>query len=768
MLLAGCMDFFGSQNQATGSSGVIPQYFWGSWVRMDGTNDQWYFSDASVRVADQPRTFQVRSDEEVVVAGERVERRTDNMVAVVPAAGLEYFLFRRSGANAEVSGGVRGDQQAGASVLSASTIGGIGGINTVLRNVGNSRNSAEVITDAEGNLVFNEVIPGDRYTLTVPAQPGVSRPVTVTVTPEFDGERIGLVTLTDAEQNFRVEYEIESGDPWGDLYADRSYWLQIRIINIGEEDMLSADYEVGQPDGLSISGDDLENILGTVQRNGGYQELSYAIRADQFTEDFRDIVIPVRVVSHAMQREWRDEISLRFNRETMSIHVRSHAAEVQGVVISPDRRSFPFRTSGRQGSITVPARDSGYILALSGAGYTSETRYAVAINAPPATNGAELTTTTINEPDNDETQATPAGTGVNYLGYLGVRDLDFFAIYNRRVTLPESVEWTGLAPTDDFVVATRNPVFQWDEIAGVATYHLQIVPAGDSFTGAPVLEAMAPGYVPAEPLVDGAFQWRIRGEDAFGNTTVWSEPGHFQVIWGTFAEVLPADDALVPDIRPTIWWEPVSEAISYEIVVADSESGVETAVVHNVTESHYQVPSDLEVGEERFWRVRALGDSREGPWSAVRSFTVSASAFDFNGGVIPPGFSFGGNVGWSAVSSPRFVASHSLQAGWISWGRTSSVVYSNVVPAGRTLERVSFRVKTDTMDRYTTLNFYLNGELRGPGLGWYGTIDWTLGGASFTPPLEAGQPFSLRWTFSHNNFGSWNGAWIDDIVLVFD
>ena len=32
------------------NSGSISKYFWGTWVRMDGSNEEWYFSDSQVKI----------------------------------------------------------------------------------------------------------------------------------------------------------------------------------------------------------------------------------------------------------------------------------------------------------------------------------------------------------------------------------------------------------------------------------------------------------------------------------------------------------------------------------------------------------------------------------------------------------------------------------------------------------------------------------------------------------------------------------------------
>lgn len=618
-LLGGCMNLFNSDRDS-GSSGsaAIPQYFWGAWVRMDGTNEEWYISDRRITVDGQPQSVRGESESSLQVSGERMERRTENMASVTPSSGLPYYLFRKSGANSEVIGGVRGDGILSASGFSASNVGGIAGINAVLRNVANQQNTIQVATDSDGTLRFNEVILGDEYVFEVPRQSGVGQAVAVTVVPEFDGESVGFVTLTDAPQNFSVDAVLSDGDQWGYRYAETNYEITIRITNIGSDDMLSAEYEVIPPDGLSLSGEPLAQILGTVRGNGGVKELNYTLRAASFTEDYRDFRIPVRVISYSSNREWRDEISLRFNRGTMSIQVRSdeteNGAEVQGVVISPDRRSFPFRTTNRFGSITVPARDTGYVLALSGADYTSETRYALRINGRPITDGRDLRTTGINEPNNDETQATRVGTSFDIVGYLGVSDLDFYEIYNRQISLPATVDWELYAPDNGVTLGTRTPFLSWSAVAGAHEYEVEV---GSSIQTAVTTEITWP-----QDLADGNYSWRVRARDLTGGVSEWSGEQSFTVNWGAITGRTPFDRGYTDTGFPTFVWDSVGGGAQYQVQIGEDSTSMESSSPIEVAVPEFTPASAIPEGESRFWRVRAVSPGGvSGSWSDTWQIT---------------------------------------------------------------------------------------------------------------------------------------------------
>ena len=279
--------------------------------------------------------------------------------------------------------------------------------------------------------------------------------------------------------------------------------------------MLSADYRITPPSGMSLTGDDLQNILGTVQANGGVKELDFSVRVSSFDEDYQDFDIPILISSIDGLYEWNDLLRLRFFRETMSIHVRSESNEVLGVVLSPDTQAFPFQTRGRSGSITLPARLSGYILALSGADYNTETKYALRINEPPDGDGSSLSTASINEPNNDEIQTTQLVIGDDCLGFLGVYDLDFYSIFNvESFVLPEL---TGETPTTD-----KTPTWNWSvPIDSVDEYRFKI----DDNTEWTYTSDNS--YTPISDLDYGTHTIYLQSKDRNGN---WSADASFSII----------------------------------------------------------------------------------------------------------------------------------------------------------------------------------------------------------------------------------------------
>ncbi len=207
------------------------EFFWGSWLRMDGDNTAWYIASDGVAVGSASKSS-VASPTQVgfSLAGKAVTKVTDNLLKVESSGSLFYYLFRKSGVNATASLGVK--------TLGAGSRGlaGIGGIQMIISNKQNPGNGQTVQTGSGGGASLTGLIVGDTYSVTVPVQSGVTTAVSTTVTPVFDGENLGFITVGQTQQNFKVSYAITGNPTW--LFRGQDYSLTIKIKNIGSQDML--------------------------------------------------------------------------------------------------------------------------------------------------------------------------------------------------------------------------------------------------------------------------------------------------------------------------------------------------------------------------------------------------------------------------------------------------------------------------------------------------------------------------------------------------
>ncbi len=88
----------------------------------------------------------------------------------------------------------------------------------------------------------------------------------------------------------------------------------------------------------------------------------------------------------------------------------------------------------------------------------------------------------------------------------------------------------------------------------------------------------------------------------------------------------PADGSSTPDTTPTFSWNAVEGAAGYELQIAGSRAGVETAPATSVTGTSYTPTSALTNEQTHYWRVRAKdGAGQYGAWSGVQSLWVFIS-----------------------------------------------------------------------------------------------------------------------------------------------
>jgi formylglycine-generating enzyme required for sulfatase activity len=196
-----------------------------------------------------------------------------------------------------------------------------------------------------------------------------------------------------------------------------------------------------------------------------------------------------------------------------------------------------------------------------------------------------------------------------------------------------SYEWdysiSGRNPADSGTTIDTTPLLEWDDITGVATYEVEVNTASD-FTGTEVedetgLSLSQHGVV---PVLDNnaTYYWRVRAVNEDGKAGTWSTGTSFTVDIGEPTGQDPVSEEIIFDTTPLLDWIDLSEAISYEVQIADSILELESATVLNAgTTSEYEVPTDsaFNYGDIKYWRVRGTNtDSVIGDWSSPSIFTV--------------------------------------------------------------------------------------------------------------------------------------------------
>ena len=86
----------------------------------------------------------------------------------------------------------------------------------------------------------------------------------------------------------------------------------------------------------------------------------------------------------------------------------------------------------------------------------------------------------------------------------------------------------------------------------------------------------------------------------------------------------PADGSTTTDTTPTFNWNAVPGAAGYELRIAESQPGLDSATTVSVTGPSYTPSAGLTIGQTYYWRVRAKdGADQKGIWSAAYSLEVA-------------------------------------------------------------------------------------------------------------------------------------------------
>ena len=97
----------------------------------------------------------------------------------------------------------------------------------------------------------------------------------------------------------------------------------------------------------------------------------------------------------------------------------------------------------------------------------------------------------------------------------------------------------------------------------------------------------------------------------------------------TVSGLSPADGSSTSDTTPPFNWNAVPGAAGYELRIADSQPGLDSAATVSVTGTTYTPSAALTIGQTHYWRVRAVDkDGQKMDWSVVHSLDV----------VVPQGF----------------------------------------------------------------------------------------------------------------------------------
>ena len=189
-------------------------------------------------------------------------------------------------------------------------------------------------------------------------------------------------------------------------------------------------------------------------------------------------------------------------------------------------------------------------------------------------------------------------------------------------------------PANGATDVPQNLTLSWNAVNNATGYNLQFSDNPAFSTIILTLNNLQANNQPISGLAFGdTYYWRISTITANG-TSEWSAPHSFTTAQAVVtppsitltAPVLqsPADRATGVSRTPVFTWDQVPNATGYELQVSNS-SVFTTAVldITNISGTTFSVNTALAGRTQYFWRVRAINNGIQGPWSTALRFTTT-------------------------------------------------------------------------------------------------------------------------------------------------
>ena len=374
--------------------------YWGEWNKMDQT-ETWEINSTSIKVNGNTLT------KDVVLA-----KPSENVISVTDGK-ITYCLYAIRTASSQITGSVEADDDGAR---------GVGGwLPVVVQNINDRFDVTETTTNGEGVFSADKLIPGDEYRITI-------GDTSLTVTPSFDGEDIGNITLRDGV-NFKVF--LSNGNEI--MFAGNTYYqMDLIIENIGDANCTAATYSLTADDGLEVINGYSEGVLLRTIAAGEKKTIPLRIRCS-IPEESTVVKKLHLTITDMNGMSWNDSVSLKFYKETVTINVVSeNNRPISGVIIG-EGRTYTI-TNKTNYSIEIPVSSESYLMVFSGAianaSRNTEAIYSIGVNTPAVVAEnllSALGTGTSNyEPNNDENNAKTISLDKAIVAYLSENDIDYY------------------------------------------------------------------------------------------------------------------------------------------------------------------------------------------------------------------------------------------------------------------------------------------------------------------------------------------------------
>ncbi|MEY2836106.1 MAG: hypothetical protein RLZZ557_1768 [Bacteroidota bacterium] len=188
-------------------------------------------------------------------------------------------------------------------------------------------------------------------------------------------------------------------------------------------------------------------------------------------------------------------------------------------------------------------------------------------------------------------------------------------------------------PTNGAVNQQPNLLLSWDAVNNATGYNLQFADNPDFSTVLLTLNNLQSNSQPISGLALGdTYYWRVSTTTASG-TSQWSAPHSFTTALAPItppslaltapALQLPTDRLTGVSRTPVFTWNMVQGVTSYELQVSNSSVFATTvADIKDISMPTYTMTNSLAGRTLYYWRVRAVNNGINGPWSTATRFTT--------------------------------------------------------------------------------------------------------------------------------------------------
>ncbi len=170
-----------------------------------------------------------------------------------------------------------------------------------------------------------------------------------------------------------------------------------------------------------------------------------------------------------------------------------------------------------------------------------------------------------------------------------------------------------------------TPAFTW--LASTSAVKYQFEYDNDSDFSSPTFtsaELTTLNHTPPAMAINTLFSWHVRAKDAAGNWGAWSTARTITILPpapAVPALVAPAHGSISANPVPTLNWNSVVNAATYQVQLDNNSTFTSTEMDSSISGTNIVAPS-LADGVY-YWRVRAINTGGISAWSVVRRVTIA-------------------------------------------------------------------------------------------------------------------------------------------------